>query len=67
MNDKDRYKLYFGPYYPPKVRRGQRLVDEIRGTVVVGGYSDGKIVWPYVKRTADALTYPLRGPGEGRS
>ena len=50
MNDKDRYKLYFGPYYPPKVRRGRRLFDEIRGTVVVGGYSDGKIVWPYVKR-----------------
>ena len=35
MNDKNRYKLYFGPYHPPKVERGQRLFDEIRGTVVV--------------------------------
>jgi transcriptional regulator with XRE-family HTH domain len=50
MKDEDRYKLYYGPYHPPKVERGQRLFDEIRGTVVVGGYSDGKIVWPYAKR-----------------
>ncbi|MBI5724847.1 MAG: transcriptional regulator [Planctomycetes bacterium] len=46
MKDEDRYKLYFGPYLPPKTRRGRRLFDEIRGTVIVSRFSDGHISWP---------------------
>lgn len=46
MKDEERYKLHFGPYYPPKVRRGSRLFDEVHGTVVVGRFSDGEIPWP---------------------
>jgi hypothetical protein len=45
----DRRKLRFGPYDPPATRRGARLFCEIRGTVVVGGYSDGPIPWPRMK------------------
>ncbi|MBI5725557.1 MAG: helix-turn-helix transcriptional regulator [Planctomycetes bacterium] len=48
MKDEDRYKLYFGPYNPPRVRRGWRLFDEIHGTVVTGYFSDGLITWPTV-------------------
>jgi hypothetical protein len=41
-----RRQLLFGPYRPPKVRRGDRLFCEIRGTVKVGGYHDAPIMWP---------------------
>jgi hypothetical protein len=40
----DNLKLRFGPYDPPATRRGARLFCEIRGTVVVGGYSDDCLV-----------------------
>jgi Cro/C1-type HTH DNA-binding domain len=46
----DRYKLLHGPYLPPKTQRGRRLFCEIRGTVVVGGYHDAPISWPFVKQ-----------------
>jgi DNA-binding XRE family transcriptional regulator len=45
----DPFKLLFGPYHPPKTRPGRRLFCEIRGTVEVGGYSDGEIPWPRLK------------------
>jgi len=41
-----RYQLLSGPYNPPRARRGGHLVCEMRGTVKVGGYSDGPIPWP---------------------
>ena len=50
MKDEERYKLHFGPYYPPKVRRGDRLFDEIHGTVIVGRWSEGEIIWPCIRR-----------------
>jgi hypothetical protein len=52
MRTSERYKLRHGPYYPPAVRRGDRLFDEIYGTVVAGRFfSDGKIPWPKRKGT----------------
>ena len=39
-------KLLFGPYNPPRTRRGKFLFCEIGGTVKVGGFSDGPIPWP---------------------
>jgi hypothetical protein len=39
----------YGPYLPPKTRRGQKLFCEIRGTVTVSGLSGGPIPWPYAK------------------
>jgi len=39
-------KLLYGPYHPPRVRRGDVTFCELRGTVKVGGYSDGPIPWP---------------------
>lgn len=46
----DSYALRFGPYRPPVTHRGKMLFCEIRGTVTVGGYSDGPIPWPRVKK-----------------
>jgi len=31
--------LLHGPYYPPRVRRGDFLSCEVRGLVEVGGYT----------------------------
>ncbi len=41
-----RYQLLSGPYHPPRARRGGHLFCEMRGSVKVGGYSDGAIPWP---------------------
>jgi hypothetical protein len=41
-----RYQLLRGPNEPPRTRRGGHLFCERRGTVKVGGYSDGPIPWP---------------------
>jgi hypothetical protein len=48
-------KLRFGPYQPPKTRPGRTLFCEIRGTVVVGGFHDGQIPWPYARLAAHPL------------
>lgn len=50
MRDADRFKLYFGPYVPPRCRVGDKLACEYRGReVVVGGMTDAPIQWPYRK------------------
>jgi hypothetical protein len=49
--DQDRLRLLYGPYYPPRTRRGAHLFCELRGTIRVGGYSDAPIPWPYAWRT----------------
>src|SRR5262245_45972864 len=46
MQDEQRFQLLFGPYVPPRTKRGKFLFCEMRGTVKVGGYSDGPIPWP---------------------
>lgn len=46
----DRFKLLHGPYQTPKCRKGSRLFCEVLGTVVVGTFSDGPIMWPKMKR-----------------
>ena len=46
--------LLHGPYYPPRVRRGDTLSCEIRGLVEVGGYTTAPIPWPRVKKTGRA-------------
>ena len=55
MKQEERCRLWFGPYDPPKTRRGKFLVCESRGTVKVGGYSDGLIPWPVKWRTRKSL------------
>jgi hypothetical protein len=42
----EKVKLFYGPYTPPRTRRGRFLFCELRGTVKVGEYSDGPIPWP---------------------
>jgi hypothetical protein len=46
----DSVKLRFGPYAAPRTHRGVKLFCEIRGTVTVGGYSDGPIPRPRIKK-----------------
>src|SRR5437879_3457025 len=46
LSDGLRYQLLSAPYDPPRARRGGHLFCEWRGTVKVGGYSDGPIPWP---------------------
>jgi len=55
MKDQERFKLLFGPYNPPKTRRGKFLFCERRGTVKVGDYSDGPIPWPVKWGTRNSL------------
>ena len=55
MQDEQRFNLLFGPYHPPKTRRGKFLFCEMRGTVKVGDYSDGPIPWPVKWGTRNSL------------
>src|SRR6266705_2359050 len=55
MQDEQRFILLFGPYHPPKTRRGKFLFCEMRGTVKVGDYSDGPIPWPVKWGTRNSL------------
>src|SRR5438093_3568163 len=55
MQDEQRFNLLFGPYHPPKTRRGTFLFCEMRGTVKVGDYSDGLIPWPVKWGTRNSL------------
>ena len=50
MRDSESLRLLHGPYDTPAVRIGDRLDCEFRGReVVVGGLSDGLILWPTVR------------------
>jgi hypothetical protein len=51
----EKTKLLFGPYHPPRTRRGKFLFCEWRGTVKVGDYSDGPIPWPVKWRTRSLI------------
>lgn len=42
----EKVTLAFGPYAPPRTRRGKFLFCELRGTVKVGDFSNGPIPWP---------------------
>jgi hypothetical protein len=47
VNARDRVKLLFGPYQAPPLRRGDRATCLLRDcTVVVTGWSAGRIAWP---------------------
>ena len=47
MNDPDRVKLLFGPYKPPPLRRGDRVLCDYRDCeVVITGWTDAPISWP---------------------
>lgn len=60
MKDEERYKLLFGPYKSPKVKIGDEMTDAIRGPVVVGTWSKGRIPWPCI-RTAGRSAFVLTG------
>lgn len=49
LRDEERYRLLYGPYEPPLVKRGF-LVDAVRGKVRFGTFSNGRIPWPKAKR-----------------
>jgi len=53
--DPEKVKLLYGPYRPPRPRRGKFLICEMRGTVKVGNYSDGPIPWPMKWRTRSLI------------
>ena len=53
--DPEKTRLRFGPYVPPRVRRGRFLFCELRGTVKVGDYSDGPIPWPMKAKTRSII------------
>jgi hypothetical protein len=47
MQDRDRVKLLFGPYRPPRLRRGDRAACLFKDCdVVVTGWTDARIAWP---------------------
>jgi hypothetical protein len=50
MLDSQRFKLRFGPYRTPRFKYGAKVMDEIRGQVVIVGVHDGPIPWPIGKR-----------------
>jgi hypothetical protein len=49
MNDRDRFRLLFGPYRAPYVRKGDVVFCELRGEAVVCGMSGGRIPWPVAR------------------
>ncbi len=49
LQDKDRFRLLYGPYEPPLFKRGI-LIDAIRGKVRFGKYSIAPIPWPIFKK-----------------
>ena len=49
LEDAERYRLLYGPYEPPLVKRGF-LVDAIRGKVKFSHFTDARIPWPKFKR-----------------
>lgn len=48
------YQLFFGPYQPPAVRKGQKIRCALQGQVEVGDLSGGFIPWP-VRRGTPSL------------
>lgn len=55
LPDEERYSLIAGPYVAPDVRPGDWLMDEERGMVEVGGYTQkARIPWPRIKKTGRA-------------
>jgi len=47
MKDRERVKLLFGPYRPPRLRRGDRATCLFKDCdVVVTGWTDARISWP---------------------
>lgn len=53
IKDDDRFRLLGGPYEPPLIKKGL-VVDEVRGTVQFGGFTNAPIPWPTVKKTGRA-------------
>src|SRR6266446_3087201 len=51
ITDRERFRLRFGPYEPPRTAAGRWLNCEMRGKVKVGSYSHGPIPWPRKWRT----------------
>src|SRR5438874_1423205 len=51
MTDRERFRLRFGPYEPPRTDFGRWLTCEMRGKVKVGRFSHGPIPWPRKWRT----------------
>ncbi len=49
IRDEQRYRLLYGPYEPPLVKRGF-LVDALRGKVPFGTFSNALISWPKARR-----------------
>ena len=49
LKDSERYRLLFGPYEPPLVKRGF-LVDAVRGKVKFDRFTNALIPWPKIKR-----------------
>jgi len=49
MTDADRFKLLYGPYRAPRVRKGDVVFCDVRGEVVVCGMSSGPIPWPVTR------------------
>jgi hypothetical protein len=49
LKDEERYRLLFGPYEPPLVKRGF-LVDAVLGKVPFGTFTNALIPWPKFKK-----------------
>ncbi len=54
MDDEQRISLVGGPYRHPNVKPGGRIMDEIDGLVVVGGYTSAPIPWLRRRKTGRA-------------
>ena len=56
-----RYKLHFGPYRTPRIKRGAVVEDEIRGEVTIVGLTNAQIPWPIGKKTKGKKSYVVCG------
>lgn len=50
MKLEEKTRLRFGPYGPPKIKRGGYVVCAVRGKVKIYSWSHGRISWPRGKR-----------------
>jgi hypothetical protein len=55
LDKANRFKLLYGPYRTPRLKRGAIIEDEIRGEVTIVGLTDARIPWPIGKRSRAKL------------
>jgi hypothetical protein len=59
MHPRERVRLLFGPYHPPRLRKGDRATCLFKDCdVVVTGWTDARISWPRCRPLDVPRTHP---------